>query len=286
MIIAHNGTCTMHCDILTDIRIARETGYGGIEIIGGKLYRYLDQGYDLKSISETLGDFPVVGIGYVQDIERQQPEEYQALLQECEKMCSIAKQLGCSMVQLLTGPIGPGVGEEGGYQGLVGHSWPEIRDLTSKNLKVLADIGTRYGLEFYLEPLSWTPLYTLKQTLELLDRTERNNVKLLIDFWHHWTSGTKPEDIAKLNRNLIAGVHFCDSLPVTDKVTHQLREVWTGAGHIPLQEWVNAVVSTGFDGWWSCELFSKVHWEMDPLETARLLKDTLRYLLCPKRSIE
>ena len=43
MVIALNGTCTMYCNLLTDIRIAREIGYDAIEIIGSKLYRYLDR---------------------------------------------------------------------------------------------------------------------------------------------------------------------------------------------------------------------------------------------------
>lgn len=185
MIIAHNGTCTMYCNLMTDIHIAKETGYDGLEIIGAKLYRYLEQGYTVESVLKILDGFPVVGIGYVQDVERQESKEYEALLQECERMCSLAKQLGCPMVQLLTGPIGPGIGQEGGYQGLSGRPWPEVRDLTVKNLKVLADIGVKYGLKFYFEPLAWTPVHTLQQTRELLEETGRDNVKLLIDFWHH-----------------------------------------------------------------------------------------------------
>ena len=50
MIIAHNGTCTQNCDVLTDIRIAKETGYGGIEMIGEKLYRHLDQGSGIETM--------------------------------------------------------------------------------------------------------------------------------------------------------------------------------------------------------------------------------------------
>lgn len=280
MIIAHNGTCTMHCNLLTDIRIARETGYEGIEIIGSKLYRYLDNGFSLKSIRAHLKDMPVVAIGYVQDIERQEPAGYKDLLEECKKMCSIAEQLNCTTVQLLTGPIGPGLGNIGGYMGLTGRPWQEVRDLTAKNLKVLADIGTKHKIRFYLEPLTWAPLHTLKQTLELIDVTERDNVGLLVDFWHLWTSGTKPEDISRLDKNLIYGVHYCDSLPVPDgPILHNLRHVWSGGGHIPLKEWVDAVLATGFDGWWSCELFSPKHWELDPWETARLLREQLRYLM-------
>ena len=79
---------------------------------------------------------------------------------------------------------------------------------------------------------------------------------------------------------LSVGVHFCDSLPLTGETpTHELREVWPGGGHIPLQEWVDAVLATGFDGWWSGELHSPKHWELDPWDTARCFRDTLRYML-------
>jgi len=280
MIIAHNGTCTMYCNLLPDIRIAKETGYAGIEIIGSKLYRYLAQGFSVESLLQHLEGIAPVGLGYVQDIERQEPNEYAALLKDCEKMCCLAQKLGCPMVQLLTGPIEPGLGIHGSYQGLAGMPWPQIRKLTAKNLAALADIGARYNVRCYLEPLTWAPVHTLQQALEVIDAAERDNVALLIDFWHQWTSGTTPDDIAKLDRKLIAGVHFCDSLELTgEQWSHEQRNVWTGGGHIPLKEWVDAVLGTGFDGWWACELFSPKHWELDPWETAYNLKELLAYML-------
>ena len=282
MIIAHNGTCTMYCNLLTDIRIAKETGYDGIEIIGAKLYRYVQMGFSAESLLPHLEGFAPVALGYVQDIERHDSEGYAALLEECEKMCSLAEKLGCPMVQLLTGPIGPGVGDgvPESHKEIMGLSWPELRKLTAKNLSALADIGAKHNVRFYLEPLSWTPSNTLQQGLELIDAAERDNIGLLLDFWHQWTSGTKPEDITRLDKNLIASVHFCDSLPIEGRaVTHDLREVWTGGGHIPLKEWVDAVLATGFDGWWACELFSPKHWELDPWETASNLLELLKYLL-------
>jgi sugar phosphate isomerase/epimerase len=267
----------MYCNLLTDIRIGRETGYDAIEIIGSKLYRYLDQGLTIEDLLPELDTLPPVAMGYVQDIERQDPEGYAALLVECERMCSLAEQLGCPTVQLLTGPL-----TSGRYKGLAGLSWPEIRRLTAKNLAVLADIGAKYNLGFYLEPINYAPLSTLEQTLELLDATERDNVGLVIDFWHMWDTGATPEEIAKLDQDLIVGVHFCDSREQHGQQGDESmwgRAVWTGGGNVPLKEWVDAVKATGFDGWWSCELFSPRHWEMDPWETARLLRDTLRYML-------
>ena len=71
-----------------------------------------------------------------------------------------------------------------------------------------------------------------------------------------------------------------DSWPTNDApVSHVQREVWPGGGHIPLKEWVDAVLATGYDGWWSPELHSPKHWEMDPWRVAFNLRETLELML-------
>jgi sugar phosphate isomerase/epimerase len=278
MYIALQSLVTMYGNLLTDIRIAKETGHAGIEINGPKLQRYLAQGYSLESLIPLMKEVPPVGICYVQDIERQQPEEFQALLQECEAICSMADRLGAPLVQLLTGPLDPG----GAYQGLTGRSAREQRDLTAKNLKVIGEIGRKHKVKFFLEALTWTPLHKLEDVLETIDAAEQDNVGLVVDFWHLWDSGATAEQISKLNKDLIYCVHFSDSLEHWgQRGTYEQRgrDVWTGGGRIPLQEWVNAVRATGFDGCWSCELLSPKYWELDPWKTARDLKAFLEYLL-------
>src|SRR6059058_1760780 len=107
MLIGLHNLAAKHANLLTGIRIARETGYAGIEIGGDKLKRYLDQGFGIDSLRPLLKEMPAIGLSYVQDIERQQPKEYEALLNECKSICTLAEQLGCPMVQLLTGPLEP-----------------------------------------------------------------------------------------------------------------------------------------------------------------------------------
>src|SRR5262245_64227500 len=55
-----------------------------------------------SSLRPLLKETPPIGLSYVQDIECQEPQEYEALLSECEATCTLAEQLGCPMVQLLT----------------------------------------------------------------------------------------------------------------------------------------------------------------------------------------
>jgi sugar phosphate isomerase/epimerase len=275
--IALQSQATKHCNLLTDLEIAKETGHAGIEVNGDKLKRYLSQGHKIESLLPLFENLPPVGLTYIRDIERQ-GSEYGDLAAECEELCSLAKQICCPMVQLLTGPLDPG----GHYQGLTGMSWLQMRRLTSQNLKLLGAIGKKHNVKFFLEPLTWTPLNTLRQALETIDGAEQDNVGLVIDFWHLWDSGTTAEEIAKLDRNLIYCVHFCDSLESCGErgtFEQRGRDVWTGAGRIPLQEWVDAVRSTGFQGCWSCELLSPKYWELDPWKTAAYLKAFLEYLL-------
>jgi sugar phosphate isomerase/epimerase len=278
MIIALHNLATAHADLLTSIDIGKETGYAGIEISNAKLQSCLAQGYDLERLRVLLEDLPPVGLSYVQDIERQEPREYESLLEECESLCCVAERLACPMIQLLTGPLDP----SGAYQGLSGKPWPEMRKLTAKNLAALADIGQAHQVKFYLEALTFTPLNRLNQQLELLEETARENVGLVLDFYHLWDSGTRPEEIAGINKDSIFCVDFCDSLDrfgERGEIDQRGRDVWTGGGRIPLKEWVEAVKATGFDGIWRCELLSPTYWKLDPWKTARDLKTFLEYML-------
>ena len=86
---------------------------------------------------------------------------------------------------------------------------------------------------------------------------------------------TSPDSIG----GVISGVDFADSLGPAGTPTpeQRSRRVWPGDGEIPLREWVAAVQSTGFDGWWDNELYSPLHWEWaDPFAVGAGLLDVLR----------
>ena len=104
MLIALHNLATQHSNLVTSIRIARETGYAGIEIGGPKLKHYLAQGFTLESLRPLLKDVPPVGLSYVQDIERQESTQYDALLQECATICALAAGASKHWPVMLPGP--------------------------------------------------------------------------------------------------------------------------------------------------------------------------------------
>jgi sugar phosphate isomerase/epimerase len=157
----------------------------------------------------------------------------------------------------------------------------ELDRATVSNLRQIGAIGRRFDVGFYVEPLAWTPLGKLSRMVRILEEAGQDNVGLAIDFWHLWSAGVEPEEVAGLDGGLIRSVDICDgmgpraSAAVADQ---RSRRVWTGAGMIPLKTWVDAVRATGYDGTWTCELLSPQHWELDPWTTNRDLRQLVTYL--------
>ena len=269
MIVTMHSLATMHSNVVTEIRLAHETGYDGIEFFLPKLERYFGLGYTAVELASHLQKYKLqpTCINALLSIERQ-GEDRKQLLKEAERLCTIAANLGCPILQIVP------------FNGLSHLPYDESFDRIIENVRALADIGSQHNIRLQLEVIAWTPIRTLKQGLEIIDRFGGENVGLVVDFWHLWAGeGTRPEEVANLDKNLITGIHFCDGkkIPKDRKWEEsELRGFLAGEGDIPLQEWCDAANATGFDGPWSCELTSPKHWEWD---TVALMRELRRLML-------
>jgi sugar phosphate isomerase/epimerase len=270
-----------------DIEIATSVGFDGLETSGNKIKAFLDAGFTTQNLKARLGHLFLPGIGFLIDLERQGDARRQ-MLREAEELCILAAAAGAKGIEAITGPLDIRVYEADAaarypelYRGLVDLPTDTQSELTAANLQAVADIAASHGLLVYLEALSWTPLNTMGAQLRILDRCKRNNVRIVIDFWHAYTSGDTPERIARLDKELIYGVHLCDSLPYTGGIPNEpvLRDVPTGQGVLDLQSWVDAVKSTGYAGWWSCELFCKRQHQDSSFAVASDLKALMERLI-------
>ena len=124
---------------------------------------------------------------------------------------------------------------------------------------------------------AWAPMNSLAQTLEVIAEAGRDNLGLVVDFWHLWAGeATTPDDVARLDKNLIYGIHICDGkrrAPGALWNEGQQRGYLPGEGDIPLRDWVAAVKATGYDGVWSAETYSPRHWEDDLYDLAATCRD-------------
>lgn len=275
MRLVYNSNSTMHLPALMQVRVARETGWDGVFLRAEHLQRYLALGHPIADLQAALAGLEPVNLGALADVERWRPAERAAMLAEAEELTQLAIDVGVANIQVLSGAVSPG----GPYSGPGDLSPAELRRVTAAGLRAVADLGAAHGIGYYLEPVAWTPLGTLERAVQAVDAAERENVGLVLDFWHLWQRGATPDEVARLDRRIIAGVDFSDLLepsgaPTPDQLT---RRVWPGEGAIPLREWVAAVRATGFDGWWDNELYSPPHWELaDPFAVGMGLLEVLR----------
>jgi sugar phosphate isomerase/epimerase len=205
-----------------------------------------------------------------------------------DKLFMLAYAIGAKGVQIVSGPLDVQAvvdfNEKGYsklYTGLLHHRHDDQVKLTVKNLTAIADRALEYGLTVYLEALSWAPLNTLEEQVDVVRRVGRENLKLVVDFWHCYTSGATPEELSRVERDYIYGVHVCDSLPYQGGVPVEtvLRDVPTGSGVLNLRDWTDAVKSTGFDGWWCSETFCKNQQQGNSYAVAKDLKRQLETLV-------
>ena len=286
MKISMNSTAAFHGTTLRDIAVARATGFDAVELQTPKLFRFLDAGFTGRDLLPALDGFPVSGVGAIQEAP---DEEFR---RDATRLAEVAEIVGAPYVQMCTGPVDVRVVKEfrAGtlapddlrFRGALGLGDGEALAETAARVALAADIAADHGVGLYLEPLAWSPVNRVSQALEIFERIDRPNAKLCVDFWHFWASGDTPEDVAALPADLIAAVHVCDGLHVpAGEVPDQSisRNVWTGAGDIPLQEWVDAVRSTGYDSWYCSEIFCDKVAELDDELVAGTLRNTIRMLL-------
>lgn len=285
--LIYHGLVSRHAPLAMDLEILKRAGFDGLEVSATKMRAALDAGITEAELANWLRDVEIPGIGFLLDIERQ-GDQFDALLQDMHQLCHLAVLAGAKAVQVLTGPVQVQAvqafvaGENSGlYEGALRLSRDQQMQITAGNLATLADIAAQSGLIVYLEALAWTPLNKVQDQVDLITRADRPNLRMVVDFWHCYASGDTPADVAAIPADLIYGVHICDSLPFSGGVPDEgiLRDVPTGQGALNLQDWVDAVKATGYQGWWSCELFCRRQQHENSFVVARALRDRMAQLV-------
>lgn len=249
-------------NLLSDIRIAKEAGFAAVEMAGTKAWDYMEAGLSPQLVVDTLHryDMKMISINDIAHVERTDDDAVVNMLREADTLSAFAQSVGCDCIQLV--PL----------CALEGRPEEEIIELTGKNIRRICDIGARYGVRFQLEPVAWSPIHSLRTTKLLIDAVDRPNFGTVIDFWHLWYGAeTELDDVRSFDPSRIYHIHFCDgrhNAPGTICDETVLRGCYAGEGDIPMQEWVDAVKATGYDGWWSYELVSAKHWQSDTKEVA------------------
>lgn len=261
------------CNLITALSIAADNGFGAVEIVASRLDEYLKEGFTADDLAKELKDrnLEAVCINDICHIESPRPEALVQMLEEAERYSAVAETIGCKYIQLV--PLVE----------LDGRPMDEIIQITGANTKKICEIGAKHGVSFQLEAVAWSPFNSLKNGLALIEEVGMDNLGMVVDTWHFYASSlTTFDEIATMDPSLICNIHFCDGRALGadgEMDENYLRGYYFGDGDIPLDKYAKAINDSGYKGWWSVELVSAKHWQMDANQVAaRLSKDLDPYL--------
>lgn len=252
-------------NLATYLHAAKAAGFDCVEPTKTQLGYFFEGGHTAGDVKALLGNLEVSAVGWLPDLERQ-GSGFQALMAEAEQLFSMTASIGGQAVEILNGPLdwrAVDAFRQGkaydGYMGLMDRPMEEQRRLTVKNLRAVADLAAQFSLKLFFEPLCWTPFPSLREAIPLVEEAGRDNLKVVVDFFHNYISGIDAEFLSRIDKSVILGVHICNSRRPDGRVPCEeiFRDAAFYEGAVPVREWVEAVKATGFDGWWAYETFSK-----------------------------
>jgi 5-keto-L-gluconate epimerase len=227
-----------------EANIARIAGWGfdGVEL-AIRDPRLIDADTLEKVVSDHALKVPAIGTGQAWGEEKlsftsNDPAVRQAAVERIQSHIPLAKRLNAIIILgLIRGCTPPGQTHDKSMQYLV------------ENLKKCAATASGQGVRFALEPINRYEtdlIHTVSEGLDLLELVGADNLGLLLDTFHMNIEEPGIEQSIRLCGRRIFHFHVADS-----------NRWYPGAGHLEFKSILDALFSTGYQGWVSGEFMPK-----------------------------
>jgi sugar phosphate isomerase/epimerase len=148
-------------------------------------------------------------------------------------------------------------------------------------MRANADRLASHGLLVALESFPWSALANTNIAIDLLRRAEAPNAGLLIDVWHFYNGGGRPDQLVDLPPGGITGFQLNDGPMVHDNFQQHARAErhLPGEGELDVVGLIRAVRRAGFEGPYCVESNTPEFRNLPVDEAARRAADTATSVL-------
>ncbi len=257
MFPSYNMATTMKSSTMeNDILLAAKAGFRHIELRKEKLLNYLQRGGTLTALKTLLEDNDIkpMCINALADISFHKGQARITVQELCHFLCYAGQFVGCPDLEVIAAFGAPTDDRE--------EVTAETAGVLTELAKIAADYHMRLALEYMGVPKNSVRTYA--HAMEIVERTGADNVGLLVDTWHHFAGGSKPEELLGPGSEKIFTVHIGDA---PDKAPLTLRRnecIWPGDGAAPIPEMLRNLKKVSYDGIVSVEIFDPGVQAMDP----------------------
>jgi 2-keto-myo-inositol isomerase len=277
MKLSFHGATTMTSDLQTDVAASAHAGFKSLELWAAKVDRFLAD-HTVADLTALLQHNNVAPMTF-NSIEfiAFRGDEFGTIKDRCRQLCEIARAIGCPSVAVIPSP-------SPSWE----TTWETIVAEHVVALQGLSDIASDYGIKLAFEFLGfgWCAVRTPRGAQEIIRKTGRDNVGMVVDAAHFYIGGGLLSEIERLDPNSIYAFHLDDVEDTAKEEYTDAARLLPGLGVVPLDEICVRLRGIGYDGPCSIELFRPEYWNWDPLQLAVKAREAAIKVLSPYFEIE
>jgi 4-hydroxyphenylpyruvate dioxygenase len=225
------------------LRAAAEAGFDGVEIFENDLLAFpgtpRDVGHMLRDSGLACALFQPF-----RDYEGLPPELRERALQRMARKFDVMDELGTDLVLVCSNCSPQAMGE---------------RARLLEDLAILGDLAQRRGKRIGFEALAWgRHTFDHRDAWSLVRDVDHPAVGLILDSFHSLVRKVPSASIGDIRADKLFFVQIADA-PWLDmdylSWSRHFRNM-PGQGELPLADFAEAILRTGYQGWWSLEIFN------------------------------
>lgn len=249
MRFAINPATTMPYSFEDDVRAYRNAGITHMELWMEKVETYLQE-HSLQEARDLLAETGIepVAACCIAGVMLQNVTETVDTLAEVRARLELSRELGCRTVVAV--PDFPKRVSPGMY----GKVERNLRSLAA----LAADHDVRIAIEFLQSNTMLASLATAKQ---LVRGVAHPAMGIVLDMSHFWMDRSHLEDIDDLTPEELFLVHIDDMAAIEPERMTDYDRTFPGKGRGIDREIAPRIAATGYQGFWSVEVFNRSVWE-------------------------
>jgi sugar phosphate isomerase/epimerase len=272
-----NPVTISQCNFEQSLQVAQRVGFDGIGLRFNLIRDYLNTGRSISDAKRIIEECDLVAteMGFLTGWmfhdgiplagkRNRTGETKEQLVEEMHFFFSITRELGSPPVTALTPADEVGLLEE-----------------AARDFSWLCDQAAKYDLRVMLEFFGSAPqVNRIKDAWDLIEASKRDNCGLLLDSFLLFMGEFNLDDLNIVPADRIFAVHISDAKPKPRGELDMLKDrLLPGHGVIPLREFVNAIRGTGYDGYFTVEIFNEEYAREDPVKIAQQSRELLEGIL-------
>ncbi|TDD35107.1 bifunctional sugar phosphate isomerase/epimerase/4-hydroxyphenylpyruvate dioxygenase family protein [Saccharopolyspora elongata] len=244
---------------------AAAAGFDGVEIFENDLITSAASPAEIRRRCADLG-LTVDLYQPFRDFEAVPPDVLRANLRRAERKFDVMEQLGADLV-LVCSTVSPGAVDDD--------------ELAAEQLRLLAERAAARGMRVAYEALAWGRFVnTYDHSWRIVRRADHPALGLCLDSFHVLSRGSDPALICTIPGEKLFFLQLADAPRLDMDVLQWSRHhrLFPGQGSFDLPTFVGNVLSTGYAGPLSLEVFNDVFRQADPVPAAVDAMRSLRLL--------